>query len=254
MKKAFFLLCTMLGVPGAGLLPAQVTQPPRITVNAFAKIQARPDLAMVFLTVHTTAPLAADALEQNNRRVQALKERLTALGYKEDQVKFSGVIYAPAGGRTVVYGDQRTTGFDVSVNLIIYIDGPELNDSQQFNSRVSGLLDEMSKLGASPGNMPLYPYSPGMPSVVAFTLKDPSALENKAFQQAWAKARPMAEDIARDMNVKITGVESVNAGQQQNPNDSRLDAFGIDVPYKYLSSSANEVSIRVNLYVQYYYK
>jgi uncharacterized protein YggE len=254
MKKTFFLLCAILWVPGAGLLPAQVAQPPRISVNSFAKVKARPDLAIIFLTVHTTAPLAADALDQNNRRVQAIKERLAALGYKEDQVKFSGNWFAPAGGRTVAYGDQRPTGFDVSVNLLIYIDGPELKDSQQFNSRVSGLLDEMSKLGASAGNMPIYPFSPGTTSIVAFTLKDPSALEKQAFQQAWEKARPMAEDIARDMNVKITGIESVSAGQQQNPNADRLDSFGIDLPYKYLSSSVNEVSVRVNLYVQYYYK
>jgi uncharacterized protein YggE len=236
------------------MLTAQVTEKPSISVNSTAKVKARADLAIVFMTIHTTAPLAADALEQNNKRVQAVRDRLAALGYKEDQVKFSGNSFAPAGGRTVAYGDQRPTGFDVSTNLFIYFDGPELNDPQQFNNRLSGLLDEMSKLGATPANVPvLSPYPTGSTSVVAFTVKDPAALEKLAYQEAWKKARPLADEIAQDMNVQITGIQSVGL-QQQNLSSDRFDNLGIDIPYRYLSSSMNEVPIRVTLYVRYFYK
>ncbi|MGA3327285.1 MAG: SIMPL domain-containing protein [Terriglobia bacterium] len=254
MKRTLFLLCAILVALGAGNLPAQVTDKPSISVNSSAKVTARADLAIVFMAIHTTAPLAADALEQNNKRVQAVKDRLAALGYKGDQVRFSGNLFTPAGGRTVAYGDQRPTGFDVSNNLFIYLDGPELNDLQQFNSRLSALLDEMSKLGATPVNFPiLSPYPTGSASVVAFTVKDPTALEKQAYQQAWKRARPMADGIAQGMNVQITSIASVSL-QQQNSTLDRFDNLGIDIPYKYFSSSMNEVPVRVSLYVRYFYK
>ena len=57
-----------------------------INVTSVRKVTAKVDLAIVFMTVRSTSPLAANALEQNNKKVQAVKDRLTALGYKEDRV------------------------------------------------------------------------------------------------------------------------------------------------------------------------
>jgi uncharacterized protein YggE len=201
------------------------------------------------MTIRTTSPLAADALEQNNKKVQAVKDRLTALGYKEDQIKFSGNRFAPAGGMGVYYGGQRPTGFDVTNNLFVYLEGPELKDLQQFNSRVSGLLDELSKLGASPLNVPISTISMGGTSVVAFTVKDPSALEKQAYQQAWEKARPLADDIARRMNLQITGIQSVST--QQSLDQARTGSATEEIPYRYISSSLDEVPIRVTLSFSY---
>jgi uncharacterized protein YggE len=201
------------------------------------------------MTIRTTSPLAADALDQNNKKVEAVKERLTALGYKEDQIKFTGNRFAPAGGSMVVYGGQRPTGFDVTNNLFVYLEGPDLNDLQQFNSRLGGLLDELSKLGASPLNVPISTISMGGTSVVAFTVKDPSALEKQAYQQAWEKARPLADDIARRMNVEITGIQSVSA--QQMMDQLRTGSATEEIPYRYISSSLDEVPIRVTLSLSY---
>jgi uncharacterized protein YggE len=243
----------VLIVAGVGTLKAQQTRNPLISVTSSGKVTAKADVAIVFMSVHTTSPLAADALEENNKKVQAVKDRLTALGYKEDKVKFSGNRFAPAGGAVVVYGRERPTGFDVTNNLYIFLDGPELSDLQQFNSRVSGLLDELSKLGASPLNVPISRISMGGTSVVAFSVKDTSTLEKQAYRQALEKARPIADEIARRMKVQITGIDSISAmlpPQIQEPVGSPLE----EIPYRYLSSSLDEVPIRVNLSVHYTYK
>jgi uncharacterized protein YggE len=254
MRRSFFLLCIALVVLGVGALQAQESQKPAISVTSAGKVTAKADLAIVFMTVRSTSPLAADALEQNNKKVQVLKDRLTALGYKEDKVKFSGNRFAPAGGPGIFYGGgQRPTGFDVTNSVFIYLEGPELNDLQQFNTRVSGLLDELSKLGASPLDTPISRISMGGSSVVAFTVKDPSVLEKQAYQQAIENARPIADDIARHMKVQITGVESVTTrpeAQIQEQYASPLE----EITYRYLASSLEEVPIRVSLVVRYSYK
>lgn len=253
MKRSLFLLCMVLVVLEVGAVKAQESAKPVISVTSAGKVTAKADLAIVFMTVRSTSPLAADALEQNNKKVQAVKDRVTALGYKEDKVKFSGNRFAPAGGMGVYYGGQRPTGFDVTNTLFVYLDGPELNDLQQFNSRVSGLLDELSKLGASPFDMPISRISMGGSSVVAFTVKDPSALEKQAYQQAMEKARPIAEDIARRMKVQITGVDSVTATLAPQIQEQFANPLE-EVPYRYLASSLDEVPIRVTLVVRYSYK
>jgi uncharacterized protein YggE len=141
----------------------------------------------------------------------------------------------------------------VTNTFFIYIEGAELNDLQQFNNRVSGLLDELSKLGASPFDMPISRISMGGSSVVACTVKDPSAFEKQAYQQAMEKARPIADDIARRMKVQITGVDSVTVMPEPQIQQQFANPLE-EIPYRYLASSLDEVPIRVSLLVRYSYK
>lgn len=252
MKKGFWVLAVLYALSGATLLRAQENQKPTISVSSTGKVSAKPDLAVVFLNIKSTAPLAADALSQNGKKVEEAKSRLATLGYKDEQVKFSGNRFAPAGGG-MFYGGQRPTGFDVYNFVFVYLNGPELKDVSLLNGRVSTVLDEMGKVGASPSETPISRVSLGGASVVAFTVKDPSAYEKEAYLQAMEKARPIADDIARRMKVQITGIDSVTSVgqariQEQFPNP--LD----ELPYQYFSSSTEEVPIRVSLTVRYSYK
>jgi hypothetical protein len=68
------------------------------------------------------------------------------------------------------------------------------------------------------------------------------------------KARPIADDIAKRMNVRITGIASVNPSVM-----SRSAVMGPsnpleEIPYEYLSSSIDEVPIRVRLNVVFTFK
>jgi uncharacterized protein YggE len=252
MKRGFCALAVLYALSGAPLLRAQENQKPTISVSSTGKVSAKPDLAVAFLGIRSTAPLAADALSQNSKKVEEAKSRLATLGYKDDQVKFSGNRFGPAGGG-MFYGGQRPTGFDVYNFVFVYVDGPELKDVNLLNSRVSTVLDEMGKVGASPSESPISRVSLGGASVVAFTVKDPSAYEKEAYVQAMEKARPIADDIARRMKVQITGIDSVTCAgqariQEQFPNP--VD----ELPYQYLSSSMEAVPIRVSLTVRYSYK
>jgi uncharacterized protein YggE len=250
MKKTVYLLAAVLLAVCRGLSQAQVPEKLVVSVTSMGKATAKADLAIVFLTVRSTAPLAADALTQNNKKLEEVKARLAALGYKDDKIKFSGNRFAPAGGG-VYYGGQRPTGFDVYNFVDVFLDGPELRDLNQLNARVSNLLDELGKVGASPYDLPISRVSMGGSSIVAFTVKDPSAYEKQASLQAMEAARSIAEDIARTMKAQITGIDSISSraapGVVQGPAASPLE----DLPYQYYSSSVDEVPIRVTLAISY---
>ncbi len=236
-----------------GIVVAQTPVPSAgISVSASGKVDARADLAIVFLTTRSSAALAADALEQNAKKVREVRAKLVSMGYREDQVHFSGNRFSPAGQGVYYPGRERPTGFDVYNNLTLYLDGPDLKDIDALNAKVGALLDELSKIGAGPVTSPVVS-STWNASVVAFTVKDPAPYEKQAYQAAMDKAQPIAEDIARRMKGKITGIESVTLTSLVRP------AYAIatpltEIPYDYLSASLEDVPVRVNITVRYSYK
>ncbi len=243
----FFFLCMNLA--------AQTDMRQVIHVNAAGKASAKPDLAVVFLQVRSSSPLANDALEQNRKKIGEVAAKLKSLGYKDSQIRFTGNRFSPVGGGVYYAGPQRPTGFDVYTNLYVMLDSPNLANVDEFNARIGTLLDEASKAGAQTLNMPISSMSMGGASIVAFTIKDPAPYEKKAYDDAIENARPIADDLARRMNVTITGIafiDVVQQGRQQiyggppNPLD--------ELPYEYLSSSIDEVPVRVRLNVRYSYK
>ena len=232
--------------------PASVTHP--LSVSVQGKVTAKADLAIVFMTVRSTAPLAADALEENNKKLEGIKARLSALGYKDEQVKFGATRFGPSGGGAYYGGGQRLTGFDAYNSLFIYIEGPEINDAAQFSKRVSTLLDELSKQGATPTNFSNVNFAMGGGSEVIFSIKDPAPYEKQAAEQALDKAQPLAEEVAGRMKVNITGVSSMSVSPTGRSAAGVPAATLDEVPYDYFSSSADAVPVQVHVSITYIYK
>ncbi len=254
MKTASRVIAVLIVISGITMSRAQDLQKPHISVTSEGKAIVKPDLAVVFLNIKSTSPLAADALSQNSKKVDEVKARLAALGYKDDKVRFSGNRFAPAGsGMGFYYGGQRPTGFDVYNFLLVLLGGSDLKDANSLNTSVSNILDEMSKLGATPYEMPISRTSMGGASVVAFTVQDPSASEKAAYLEAIDEARPIADDIARRMKVQITGVESVTSAEQSRFQEQYPNPLD-ELPYQYFSASMEEVPVRVRLTVTFSYK
>ncbi len=113
------------------------------------------------------------------------------------------------------------------------------------------MLDELSKLGASPFQMPISRISMGSSSIIAFTAKDPAPYEKRATPQTIEKARPIPDDIARRMKVEmVDSVTPVRAERVREAYPTPLDETG----YEYISSSTEEIPIRVSLVVRYAFK
>ncbi len=255
MKRMWILVLFVLtcaGTLSASARERGVTPTPSINASATGKVSAKPDVAIVFMTIRSTSSLTADAVEQNNRKIEAVKAKLTELGYNDDMVKFSGNRFSLAGGRAYYPPGQQPPGFDVYDNFCVYIQGPELNDAAQFNKKVSLLLDGLSKVGASPNNLPSS--YPGASSIVVFALKDATPYEKEATAQAFEKVRPQAEEIAKHMNVRITGTAYASVSSTGRPSLNLPPMILDDLPYEHLSYSIDAVPIQMRVDIRYTYK
>jgi uncharacterized protein YggE len=223
-----------------------------VSVNSTGTVNARPDLCVILVEVRATAPLAEDALQDNAKRVSAILARLKEVGIKESDVKLSGNQFTPAGGgRYVMPGMQRVTGFDVFNVLQVRLPLIEGTAAEAMQSRIAGLLDELIKAGASMLSPDVSRISLGGNSAVVFAVENADRYESQALDAAIERARPVAEQIAKRMGVKITGLESVRtSGQQVVRSPYGSDPLG----FSYVSTSPDDVPVRVSAVVNFAYK
>ena len=185
---------------------AQIGEHQTIAISAIGKIAARPASPSCF-QFRASAPLAADALAQNNRKFGRYRPSSPHLATSRTISAFRQPFHASRRG-TLLCRARAPHRFDVFNNFYVYLDGQDLKDAAAFNAKVAAMLDELSKIGAGPINGPM-PVSMAAGSVVVFTVKSPESYEKQAYQQALDKARPLADDVARGMKVQITGIDSV---------------------------------------------
>jgi uncharacterized protein YggE len=260
MKKGLFIgiLITVICVALPGYAPAQQEQATKtISVSSIGTAKAKPDVTVVIMEIRATAPLAKDALQECTQRVNDIKAKLKALGIQDENVRFSGTQYAPAGSiRGVISTSMmRSTGFDVTNTFEVLVKDIDPSKADELNARVSSLLDELSKAGASVITSPISSISLGGNSAVSFAILNPDKYERQAYEAAIEKARPVADEIARKMGVQITGIDSVRSSVQQNTQLVARSGYGLDMPdFAYFSSSPDEITIRANVTVSYTFK
>ena len=260
MKNRLFIgfLIVVIFAALPGFAAAQQEQATKtISVSSIGAAKAKPDITVVIMEVKATAPLAKDALQECTQRVNDIKAKLKAMGILDENVRFSGMQYAPAGSiRGVISTSMmRSTGFDVTSLFIVLVKDIDPAKTDELNARISSLLDELSKAGASVITSAISSISLGGSSAVSFAILDPDKYERQAYDTAIEKARPVADEIAKKMGVKITGIDSVRSSVQQSSQQAARSAYGLDMPdFAYFSSSPDEITIRVNVTVNYSFK
>lgn len=244
-------LVSLFALPLAPQTETEKPCPTFITVSAHASARAKPDLAIVFMAVRSSAGIAADALAANQKKEQEIETRLGAMGLK-GKFRFSGNRFGPAGPPN--YGQPRSgvTGFDVSEYVYVFLDPMDFKSAAQLEKKVGEGIDELTRAGASAVDT-MVPRLACQQSTctVAFAVKDPSKYVQQATEEATKKARATGEGMARALGVQITGLRSANAGatqyypQQSGPNPLE------DLPYEFLSTSAEGVPVTISVTLEF---
>ena len=172
----------LLAASAAVALPAQAAevqiqaQGPVVELTVNETVQAKPDIVEISAGVTTEAPTAVEAMRLNAERMNAVVERIEALGIAEDDIQTLGINlgaqydYDQARGRPVFRGYQASNRVSVILRDV---------------SRAGPVLDALVAAGATDIGGP------------TFSLEDDSEARAQARQAAFEKGKAQAMQYAR---------------------------------------------------------
>ncbi len=180
---ASLLTFTFISTPAAQAQPVSngVQGMRQITVVGQGEARGVPDTARVEIGVETSAPTTAEAIAQNTAQVQAVIDRVKALGVAERDIQTSNFnMYAryDSNGQTVV-------GYTVSNMVSVTI---------RDLARTGALLDEVVQVGAN------------LIYGITFQVADSSALLQQSREQAMQNARDKASQLAQQAGATLGDV------------------------------------------------
>jgi uncharacterized protein YggE len=168
-----------------------------LTVTGQGEVHGTPDQAMLSAGVVTTARTAADALKDNAKTMNAVFATLKRAGIADKDMQTSGFSVQPQyetdkNGNT----SRDITGYRVSNTVNVRV-----NDL----AKVGPTLDALVASGAnSIGD-------------IAFTIKDPKPLMEKARAEAVADALARAQTLARAAGVTLGPIVSIGESGYSAP-------------------------------------
>jgi uncharacterized protein len=195
MKTKFFILLTVL-VLGAVLSacgPAAATQPHSLSVSGNGMVSLTPDIAYIYIGVHTDDPDLATAVSKNNNQAQALADALKQAGVASADIQTSNFsVYTNAnGGIDKMTGQAIGNGTYYSVDNTVYVTVRDLTHLGTF-------LNTAVASGANNINS------------ISFDVADKTAAMAQARQKAMTNASNLAAELAKTAGVKLGGIQSIS--------------------------------------------
>lgn len=186
---------------------------PTISVSTQAEVSADPDQAVVRLGAIAEAAEAAAAQMQLNTVMQKVIAAVTAAGVESRAMRTDSLslspIYRPQNPRDPQPQEPHITGYQAQNVVTI-----ELDDI----TKVGAVVD--AAIGAGANRL----------EGVMFGLRNASAAQAQAFEQAVKEARAQAETIATAAGLRILGVASItaNGGYTRPPMPYQARAFAAE--------------------------
>lgn len=197
MKKKVLVIVSsllMIGVLAAcqGISPAGTRQ---ISATGTGKVYVVPDLAYVYIGVHTQEADVATALSQNNSQAQSISDTLKGQGIAAEDIQTTAFNVYPQQN----YGpDGQPTDTTYAVDNTVFVTIRDL-------SKLGTILDATVRSGANTING------------VSFDVADRTAAENQARELAVENAKANAAELARLGNVALGQLMSISVYSNNNP-------------------------------------
>jgi hypothetical protein len=194
MRSKFLLIVTVLAVLALGLSACAGVQtrqenPRTLSVTGTGMVTITPDIAYISIGVHTEAPSASEAVDENNAQTQKVIDSLKKSGVAAEDIRTTNFSIWP----NQKYDPQsgQPTGTTYAVDNTVYVTVRDL-------TKMGELLDAAISAGAN--NI----YS------VSFDLADKSADTKKARDLAVKNAQNQAAELAATAGVTLGEVQSIS--------------------------------------------
>ena len=163
--------------------------PRTISVNGNGKVELTPDMAYVYIGVHTEGPDAIEAVSSNNEKTEAVINALTALGVDEKDIQTTNFSIYPQQR----YDDQGQPTGEITymVDNTVYVKVRDLDT-------IGEVLDSAVKAGANSING------------ISFDVEDKSEALSEARAAAVEDAAKQAAELAAAAGVSVGQVLSIS--------------------------------------------
>ncbi len=163
--------------------PAQRT----LTVSGAGQVSLKPDIAYIYVGVHTEMPSAAEAVAENNQKTQKLIEALQAAGVEAKDIQTTNFSI----WQNTQYGpDGKPTTTNYAVDNTVYLTVRNLE-------KLGDLLDSAVKAGANNINS------------IQFDVADKTAALSEARAAAVKTAKTQADELAAAAGVSLGEIQSL---------------------------------------------
>jgi uncharacterized protein YggE len=185
----FLVLVLVLSACGA----TAPVQPRTLSVSGNGSVFLTPDIAYIYVGVHTEDPDLATAVNKNNTQAQALVDALKNAGIAVKDIQTSNFSVYTNGnqGYDKVTGQPTYTPPSYSVDNSVYVTMRDL-------SKMGKILSTAVSSGANSINS------------ISFDVADKTAAMTQARQKAMTNAGTLATELAQTAGVKLGGIQSVS--------------------------------------------
>jgi uncharacterized protein YggE len=219
-------------VQSAPQAPVQQNTQPQlrtISVNGVGQVTLSPDVAYVYIGVHSQAPNVSDALNQNNDKAQAVANALKELGIDPADIQTSGFSINPQQ-QFDPQGQPTETVYNVDNTVYVTV----------RNLQILGqLLDVVVRSGANNING------------INFDVLDKSQAISEARRLAIDSARSQADEIAQAAGVTIDALQTMNVYSSNVPVPMFEGKGGAAMDASQVPVSAGQLILRVEVNAVY---
>jgi hypothetical protein len=195
LRIALFLACAAAPLSAVAAqtaaIPVQTITGTRLDVVATGEVSRVPDIARISAGVVTTAPTASAALQENARRMEAVRAALRRAGIADRDIQTSSIN---------LYPDYRHDPQGSNPQIIGYRASNELSVRFRDIANAGRILDALVAQGANQINGPM------------LTIDKPEQALDEARTKAVANARARAELYARAIGKQVGRILSISEG------------------------------------------
>lgn len=193
MRNQTYLVAAML-ILAAGLsacsptIVAESQLPSRtISVTGAGQVTLAPDIAYIYIGVHTEAASATEAVSDNSTRTQKVTDALKELGLAKEDIRTTNFSIWPSQQ----YGpDGKLTGTIYMVDNTVYVTVRDIE-------KLGELLDTTIQAGANSINS------------IQFDLEDKTEALSQARKAAVENAKKQAKELADAAGVKLGEIQTI---------------------------------------------
>jgi len=220
-----------LVLSACGTTPAQAHT---LNVSGNGTVYLTPDIANIYLGVHTEDPVIATAVSNNNKQTQSLVDALKNAGIAAKDIQTSNFsVYTTSNGQSI----DKTTGQPVangyySVDNTVYVTLRDL-------TKLGTLLSTAVSAGANNINS------------ISFDVADKTAAMAQARQKAMANASSLATELAKTAGVKLGEISNITYSDNSPLPYYGMGGGGASAPNASVPIQPGQTQISVTVSVTY---